>query len=309
MMEQFDRDTLRREFSRLGWALIASQLVMLGLSLFGSLVGGEVLRLFSPLRGTWQLLQGYIVIFAVVMGTLPMLHLGYTSGRLDRIFDRGEKIWPVQLAFYFLMILGLQMMVTLLTSPLIDLLESMGLSFAEASHAATSFSSSGSLLFYSIAVAPICEELIYRGCLLRYLERYGRWFAIFMSALVFGLMHGNAVQFPIAFIIGVVFAYLALKHSLRLVILLHVMNNLFVELIGRLAAVNEPLGVMVNAGLMLAGFVSLILMLLSGGKPLLRDLRANKTPREVYVNFFTCLPVAAIFLYMLSLTVSSVLGL
>lgn len=307
-MVQFDREMLRKEFGKLGWALIASQLIMLGLSLFGSLVGGELLRLFSPLRGAWGQLQGYIVIIAVVAGMLPMLELSYTSGRLESVLDRGEKIWPVQLIFYFLMILGLQMTVTLLTSPLIDLLESIGLSFAEANHAATSFSSSGSLLFYAVAVAPICEELVYRGFLLRYLEPYGRWFAISISALIFALMHGNAVQFPIAFIIGLVFGYLALKHSLRLVILLHVMNNLFVELMGRLAVMNESLGAMLNAGLMIAGLVSLVLMLMSGGRPLLRDLRSNKTTPKVYASFFTCLPVAAIVLYMLSLTVSSVLG-
>lgn len=306
-MEQFDRKALRRDFSQLGWALIASQLLMLGLSLLGSLGGAMLLRMFSPLHGTWGLFKGYIVIFAVVGGAMPMLYLGHSNGRLDRMLDRGEKIWPVQLVFYFLIILGLQMMVTLLTSPLVALLESIGLSFAGANQAATSFSDSPSLLFYSIAVAPICEEVIYRGALLRYLERYGRWFAIFISALVFALMHGNAVQFPIAFVIGQVFGYLALKYSLRLTILLHVMNNLFVELIGRVAAVNESLGATVNAALMVAGLVSIVLMLLSGGKPLLRDLRNNKTPREVYVSFFTCWPVLAILAYMLALTVSSVI--
>ena len=65
---------------------------------------------------------------------------------------------------------------------------------------------------------------------------------------------------------------------------------------------------MVNGALMLAGLLTLILMLLSGGKPLVRDLRANKTPREVYKSFFTSGPMAAIFLYMLSMTVASVIG-
>ena len=49
-------------------------------------------------------------------------------------------------------------------------------------------------------------------------------------------------------------------------------------------------------------------MVLSGGKPLVRDLRAHKTPREVYKSFFTSGPMAAIFLYMIALTVASVVG-
>lgn len=307
-MEPFDKEEMRQDFGRLGWALIASQLLLMFLTMAGGYAGSALLRLFSPLRGTWSLIQGYIVIFSVIAGVLPMLALGVGNDRLNHIVDRGEKIWPVQMVFYFLLILGLQMLVAMLCSPIVGILESIGFSFGAASDAATSFSDSASMLFYSIAVAPICEEVIYRGALLRYLERYGRWFAIFMSALVFALMHGNAVQMPIALVIGLVFGYLALRHSIRLTILLHVLNNMFVELIGRLAAVNEALGVMVNGALMLAGLLTLFLMVLSGGKPLVRDLRANKTRREVYKSFFTSGPMAAIFLYMIALTVASVVG-
>ena len=307
-MEPFDKEEMRQDFSKLGWALIASQLLLLFLTMVGGYAGSALLRLFSPLRGTWPQLQGWIIIFSVLAGVLPMLALGAGNDRLNRIVDRGEKVWPVQLVFYFLLILGLQMLVTVICSPIVGILESIGFSFGAASDAATSFSDAPSMLFYSIAVAPICEEVVYRGALLRYLERYGRWFAIFMSALVFALMHGNAVQMPIALVIGLVFGYLALRHSIQLTILLHVFNNLFVELIGRLEALSEALGAMVNGALMLAGLLTLILMLLSGGKPLVRDLRANKTPREVYKSFFTSGPMAAIFLYMISMTVASVIG-
>ncbi|MBS6546570.1 MAG: CPBP family intramembrane metalloprotease [Butyricicoccus pullicaecorum] len=307
-MEKFDRDEMREDFGKLGWALISSQLLLMFLTMGGGLVLSMLLELFSPLRGTWQLLQGYIVIISVIAGALPMFALGVGNDRLNGIVDRGEKVWPVQLIFYFLVVIGLQMLVTVVCAPVVGLLESIGFSFGAASDAATSFSDSVSMLFYSIAIAPIIEELIYRGALLRYLERYGRWFAICISALIFALMHGNAVQMPVALVIGLVFGYLALRHSIRLTILLHVMNNLFVELIGRLGAFSESLGAAVNGGLMFAGVATIILMLMSGGKPLLRDLRTNRTPHETYRNFFTTGSVAAIFLYMIVLTVSSVIG-
>lgn len=307
-MAQFERDAMRRDFSQLGWALVSSQLLLMFLTLAGSLLCSLLLRWFSPLRGTWDLLEGYIVIFSVAVSVLPMLHLGAGNRRLDRLLDRREKIFPVQLIFYFLLILGLQMIVTLLYSPVVNILESVGFSFGAADEAATSAAVSASLLFYSIAVAPICEELIYRGALLRYLEQYGRWFAIFISALVFALMHGNAVQLPIAFVIGLIFGYLALKHSIHLTILLHVMNNLFVEAIGRLAAINLPLSTMINASCMIAGIFTLILMLLSSGKTLLRSFRAERAPKGVYKALFTSVPMAAIFLYMICLTISSIIA-
>ena len=307
-MEPFEQQEIRQDFTRLGWALIASQLLLMFLSFAGSLLCSQLLWLFSPLRGTWLLLQGYITIFAVLCSMLPMLSLGLGNRRLDGMLARGEKIWPVQVIFCFLMVLGLQLLVTVVCAPLVDLLEQLGFSFGAAGEAATSFADSASLLFYSITVAPICEELVYRGALLRYLEPYGRWFAIFMSALVFALMHGNAVQMPIALVIGLVFGYLALRYSLRLTILLHILNNLFVELIGRIASVNGTLGGAVNAAFMIAGLVSLALMAMSSGRALWRDLRAEKPSREVLRCFFTTLPIAAIFLYMVTLTVSSIVG-
>ena len=56
-MEKFDRDEMREDFGKLGWALISSQLLLMFLTMGGGLVLSMLLELFSPLRGTWQLLQ------------------------------------------------------------------------------------------------------------------------------------------------------------------------------------------------------------------------------------------------------------
>ena len=106
-MEPFEQQEIRQDFTRLGWALIASQLLLMFLSFAGSLLCSQLLWLFSPLRGTWLLLQGYITIFAVLCSMLPMLSLGLGNRRLDGMLARGEKIWPVQVIFCFLMVLGL----------------------------------------------------------------------------------------------------------------------------------------------------------------------------------------------------------
>lgn len=59
-MEPFDKEEMRQDFGRLGWALIASQLLLMFLTMAGGYAGSALLRLFSPLRGTWSLIQGYI---------------------------------------------------------------------------------------------------------------------------------------------------------------------------------------------------------------------------------------------------------
>lgn len=305
-MAPYNETSMRQDFSKIGWALVLSQLTMFFLSILLSLIASALLQAFSPLRNTWAQMEGWIVMLSALGGALPMLMLGKESRLLDNMFERREKVWPVQVVFYFLMILGLQMLTSIVCAPVVHLMESAGASFDSANNVATSYAVSGSMLVYSVLVAPVVEELVYRGALLRSLERYGRWFAIIISALIFGLMHGNAVQFPVAFVIGLTFGYLSLKYSLRLTIVLHILNNLFVDLVGRLADFSERLGSMVDGSLMLAGVLSLILMALSGGKLLLRDLKNNRTPRGVYRWFFASVPVAAIFCYMIALTIASV---
>lgn len=63
------------------------------------------------------------------------------------------------------------------------------------------------LLLVMIAVgAPFVEELFYRGLLLRSLElRMHRRLALVLSALVFGIVHGQALQLPGLVVVGLVF--------------------------------------------------------------------------------------------------------
>lgn len=86
----------------------------------------------------------------------------------------------------------------------------------------------------SVAVlAPIVEEVIYRGMLLSTLrQRFRPWAAIVISALVFSLIHAvldvNAIAaVPGLFILGIVLGWVALRrHNLSLAIALHSGINL-----------------------------------------------------------------------------------
>ena len=60
-------------------------------------------------------------------------------------------------------------------------------------------------------LAPVAEELMFRGVILRRLSSVSQGFAIFASALIFGLMHGNFVQTILGFMLGIVFGYTAVK--------------------------------------------------------------------------------------------------
>ena len=58
-------------------------------------------------------------------------------------------------------------------------------------------------------IVPIMEEMVFRILVYKRMRRtMGVKKAVIMSALVFGIMHGNLVQFVFAFAIGIMLAYL-----------------------------------------------------------------------------------------------------
>ena len=80
-----------------------------------------------------------------------------------------------------------------------------------------------------IAVVPaLIEEFAIRGVIMMPLRKYGDLFAIVTSAAIFGIMHGNLVQAPFAFIVGIAIGYFVIvTGSMWTGVLIHFVNNLF----------------------------------------------------------------------------------
>lgn len=83
---------------------------------------------------------------------------------------------------------------------------------------------------YSVLVAPVTEELLMRGFVLKNLSRVSQRFGIIASAFLFGIWHENVAQFLLAFVGGIFFGYIAVKHnSLIPSIICHMAVNCFAE--------------------------------------------------------------------------------
>lgn len=77
-------------------------------------------------------------------------------------------------------------------------------------------------------IAPVQEEIIFRGILLKRLRGLGDVSAVVLSALAFALFHSNLYQTAYAFVLGMVFGSIVLlTGSIRDVILLHMLVNGF----------------------------------------------------------------------------------
>ena len=80
---------------------------------------------------------------------------------------------------------------------------------------------------YAVLLAPLVEEYAYRGVLIEGLKRYGERFGVMAAAVIFGLAHGNLMQFLPATLIGWFLGYVRVKTgSWSVCVLLHAMNNL-----------------------------------------------------------------------------------
>ncbi|MDU5260855.1 MAG: CPBP family intramembrane glutamic endopeptidase [Clostridium celatum] len=89
------------------------------------------------------------------------------------------------------------------------------------------------LLIETCIIAPIFEEVLYRGILLKGLiNKYNSKIAIVYSALIFGIAHLNIPQginaFLLGLILGTVFYY---TRSIYLCMIMHFVNNLLVNFV------------------------------------------------------------------------------
>lgn len=79
--------------------------------------------------------------------------------------------------------------------------------------ASSHLDSTGPLAFLSTVIAaPIVEEVIFRGLIQSRLNRaMPGWLAVVISALVFGLCHGQAIWVAYASVIGLLFGWITLR--------------------------------------------------------------------------------------------------
>ena len=83
------------------------------------------------------------------------------------------------------------------------------------------------LCVLSSAVVPaLVEEFACRGILHGILARFGEGFALVVTAALFGAMHGNFVQIPFAFLVGLILGFIRVKTgSIWICVAVHFFNN------------------------------------------------------------------------------------
>lgn len=102
-------------------------------------------------------------------------------------------------------------------------------------------------------VAPVVEELIFRGLMLNRLSRVmPGWLAAVLSSAAFGLCHGHPVWFAYAFVLGAFFAFLDLRaQSILPSILGHVAFNAISQILSFVPETEEGTEAALAMGILL----------------------------------------------------------
>ena len=211
----------RERFSRLGWALAAQMAAMLAVQT-ALLLAAQALAPALVRSGVFLWL---VSVLSAYGAGVPAAWL-VLRGTEEAPPQPGAPLGPGRFFRSYLAGLGLMYLVNLATLALMGLVGLLrGQTVENPVDNMADYPLALNLLLGCV-IAPVCEEYLFRGLLLNRLRPYGERFAVWASALCFGLFHGNFSQFFYACAIGVLFAGVVLKTGrLRQAMLLHALIN------------------------------------------------------------------------------------
>ncbi len=180
-----------------------------------------------------------IIVFAVYCAVT-----GYSPGELFRT----ENLNGRQIGKYVMMTLFFQQVSMICTIIMSNGLYSLGLEVSGLNYVIERTPSVYAAdIISAVILAPIGEELIYRGVVLRYAAKVSQRFAIFFSAFIFGIMHGNPYQFVLGFLLGIPMAIVTIKTGTLIpAIICHMANNALASIPSVVEYFNEDAAFAVN---------------------------------------------------------------
>ena len=220
----------RRDFTLLGLAFFTmtalQYLVSFALSYFGrkyfpDAVSGEW---FFWLTGSAPL---YIVAMPAAWLIMRAIPKRAVLPDVDGVPAKPKKMTGYDFFIAILVCLGV-MQAGNYVGNLINTMLSAATGHASISGLDTLLTKTNPLVMFAVVVVigPVLEELVFRKLVIDRISRYGAATAAVISALIFGLCHGNIQQFFYAFALGLFFAFIYLRTgNIRTTVLMHMTVN------------------------------------------------------------------------------------
>ena len=199
---------IRRTYNRLGLGMLAYLLIYQFLSLPLMLL----VKLLCPrlLSSSWfGLLLGELVQYAIA---LPVCWwIAKSANTPQRPLSR-RKLSVSCFFKYLLLSIGLLFLFNLIGTAVNELLSQLkGSPAGNLVEQSVSSYTLWQMVLVTVISASLGEELLFRKLVYRCVGAYGDKAYVFTSACLFMLMHGNVVQYPYAFALGGLFAWVYCK--------------------------------------------------------------------------------------------------
>ena len=208
-----DEDT-KKYFSRMGFAvfgfILASSLSSAGLSLLYT----ELAKRFYPTlvsnTSYWMIAANIISLISIYCIGLPIFLV--VSNPLPKVTPFKAKMdiksW---IGGFFIAMLFLSIGNYISNVILISIESMMNITTSNPVGEMVGNSDIWTTIIFTVILAPILEEIVFRKLICDRLLPLGEGYAIFVSAAIFGLVHGNFYQFAYAFLLGAFFAFIYVK--------------------------------------------------------------------------------------------------
>ena len=151
----------------------------------------------------WSSSVAALIQYGLMLGVLLLIARGLPTREMFAL--RRPESWPRALGLAFLSLLAIWAASAAL-APFLDASDEQGLVPDD-----WDSSRAGAFVAFFLVVAvlaPVVEELTYRGLGFTLLAPYGTWVAILGTGLLFGLAHGLVAGLPVLTIFGIVVAWL-----------------------------------------------------------------------------------------------------
>ena len=192
------------------------------------MLGIQFLMMFMGIYDTMTIVMGSQLFVLLV----PLIGSKICGVKLRETF-RIRSIRPVSLVFIFL--------IAFCSFPIISLLNVLSMFFVENEVAGVAMDMYPHGLFLSMlvmaAMPAVGEEVLMRGVIYRSYQRKSPIFALFASAVIFGLIHMNFNQMPYAIFLGIIMVLLVeATDSILSSMFLHFLINGFSTVAGYITA-------------------------------------------------------------------------
>lgn len=301
--EKLKKRRLKKDIGHMAWGMVVYQLIYqlisaiilviialgitAGMIATGKATQEEANAFYMSMFDNESIVAGFSFIFGAIGIGFLFLYFRYRINE-KQMFASYKKMNGKAFLAFLCLLMGVQ----LLSDPIFMGMEWLFNLFGYTMESSLLAASAGSytvlMVLFAVIGAPVFEEIIYRGFALNVAKKYGKVFAIVVSAVLFGVMHMNIPQAVFAFMMGLVLGYVAIEYSLGWAIIFHLINNgfgeAFVFLTKDLSENTQTILYYVIVGTFALGGV---ICLLKNRKAIAGYIAENKPEKKSYLYAFT----------------------